>query len=215
MDPTVTTATPRVVHYYRALAETHGTPLFLVDCAVARRQVRRLRQALPGVGLFYAIKALPCGELLDSLAAVGAGFDIASSGEIDLLRDRGIGAMGTIHTHPVKRDIDIRTALRFGCTTFVVDNSDELAKFRRYGQRVGLLLRLAISSRDAAVDLSKKFGCAPGEALELLLQAKAWGLTVKGLSFHVGSQCRSSTGHVAALDCCHQLIQRARALGVG
>ena len=40
-----------------------------------------------------------------------------------------------IHTHPIKRDRDIRNALEFGVRTFVADNPDEVRKFKRYGEQ--------------------------------------------------------------------------------
>ena len=95
------------------------------------------------------------------LAREGAWFDLATNGEVDLVRDAGIPATRCIHTHPIKRDSDIRHALDFGVTTFVVDNPDEIAKFVARRGRVRLLLRIAFRSPQAIVDLSRKFGCEP------------------------------------------------------
>ena len=77
-----------------------------------------------------------------------------------------------IHTHPIKRDSDIRDALRFGVTTFVADNPDEIRKFVRYRKRAELLLRVCFRSPTAVCDLSKKFGCEPGAVLGLIEQAR-------------------------------------------
>ncbi len=76
------------------------------------------------------------------------------------MRRLGVAPERCIHTHPIKRDSDIRTALAFGVTHFVVDNADELRKFVRYRNRAALLIRLAFRS-DAVCDLSRKFGCEP------------------------------------------------------
>jgi ornithine decarboxylase len=193
---------------FRELTAEHGSPLLILDTQRVREQYYALRQALPGVELFYAVKSLHHPALLGLLAGMGAGFDLASSGEIELLRRLAVPARRTIHTHPVKRDKDIRDALRFGCTTFVVDNPDELLKFLPYKHRAGLLIRLSFRSQAAVVDLSKKFGCTVEEAAALIALAVKLGIHVKGLSFHVGSQCRNSEQQVKAIEHCNTLIRR-------
>lgn len=190
----------------RELVEQHGSPLLLLDCDKLADQYRQLSAALPGVGLYYAVKAFPHSAIVNTLSRLGARFDIASTGEINLLRKQKVNPRNTIHTHPIKKDKDIKDALRFGCSTFVVDNHAEISKFRKYAHRVGLLLRVAFRSPDCAVDLSKKFGCSPEEVPALLKHASELGLHVKGLSFHVGSQSTSPSTHVAAIEACSRLI---------
>jgi ornithine decarboxylase len=107
---------------FRELVEQYGSPLLVLDCNVLRAGYRALQDALPGVDLFYAIKSLPERAALAALAAEGANFDIATSGEIELLRSIGADPAATIHTHPIKRDQDIRDALDFGTTIFVADS---------------------------------------------------------------------------------------------
>ena len=201
-------------HDWQDLARTHGTPLLVLDCDQLRLQYRKLSQALPDVALHYAIKALPDAAAVATLAAEGCGFDIATRGEIDLLAELGIEPRSTVHTHPVKRDADIRSALRFGCTTFVADNLDELAKLVPYRHRVAVLVRAGFPNPTARVDLSRKFGCAIGELPALLDAADRLGLHVKGISFHVGSQVDGPGAHVDAIRQCAPLfaVRRAGAL---
>jgi len=192
---------------YRKLVEQYGSPLLVLDCNVLRGGYRALREALPGVGLFYAIKSLPERAALAALAAEGANFDIATSGEIELLRSIGADPAATIHTHPIKRDRDIRDALDFGCTTFVVDNIDELAKFETYRSVAQILLRVSLRGKEVKSDLSRKFGCDLRDVPWMLTQAAALGIEVVGLSFHVGSQSANSDAHVAAVRALHSLHQ--------
>ncbi|HLF31680.1 MAG TPA: type III PLP-dependent enzyme [Xanthomonadales bacterium] len=187
---------------WRQLAERHGSPLLVLDCDVLRQSYRELKHALPGVDFYYAIKSLPATAALQTLAGEGAGFDVATSGELELLRDIDAAPLATIHTHPVKRDQDIRDALKFGCSTFVVDNRDELLKFRAFAGQVELLLRVSFRGKDAKVDLSRKFGCGLQHIQHLLNAAAALGICIKGLSFHVGSQSLSSAAHVNAINAC-------------
>lgn len=188
------------------LTKKHETPLLLVDCAQLETQVASLRQALPDVDLFYAIKAFPDAIIIQQLDALGVGFDLASSGEIELVRQHHINPRNTIHTHPVKKHSDIRHALRFGCTTFVVDNEEEIKKFSTYRHRVGLLLRISFRNPDAAIDLSKKFGCDLEQVEKLLKVSTDHGIRIKGFSFHVGSQCKTSATHVQAIEQCVSLF---------
>jgi ornithine decarboxylase len=192
--------------FYQQMVQQHGSPLLILDCDQLVQQYNALSNALPDVQLFYAIKALPHPAAIQTLDTLGAGFDIATSGEIELLRQQGGRARQTIHTHPIKRDADIRHALRFGCTTFVIDNVWELEKFVHYRHRVGLLVRVSFPNPNTPIDLSRKFGCREDEASILIQKAQSLGLHVKGLSFHAGSQCPDSGNHVHAIEQCGKII---------
>ncbi|MDH4259178.1 MAG: type III PLP-dependent enzyme [Gammaproteobacteria bacterium] len=191
-----------------------GSPLLFIDCNIIRRQYRTLAAALPGVELHYALKPQPHATVVKVLAAEGAWFDLATNGEVDLVRTAGIAPDRCIHTHPIKRDQDIRRALDYGITTFVFDNPDEIFKFTPYRERVRLLLRLAYRSTDAMVDLSRKFGCDPEAAIALVATAARAGVTVSGLTFHVGSQVGTADAHARAIEVCGVLISEAVAHGL-
>lgn len=194
----------------RRLVARHGTPLLVVDCETIRRQYRRLAAALPGVDLHYALKPLPCAEVVATLRSLGAGFDVATTGEIALVRSQRVAAGRCIHTHPIKHDRDIAAALRFGIRRFVVDNPDEIAKFVRYRRRAELLIRVSFRSPTAVVDLSRKFGCEPAAVRPMLALASSLGLRVRGLSFHVGSQVADPSKYVEAIDACREIMVQAR-----
>src|SRR5450631_3096120 len=153
------------------LVQRYGSPLFLIDAERVRRQYRRLAAALPPVDLHYALKPLPHAAVIQTLRDEGACFDLATNGEVDLVERLGVTPDRCIHTHPIKRDSDIRTALEYGVGRFVIDNPDELRKFVKYRSRVSLLIRVSFRSRDAVCDLSKKFGCAPEGVADLLALA--------------------------------------------
>jgi ornithine decarboxylase len=192
--------------YYQSLVKRYGSPLLVVSKSKLLEQFYTLQKFLPGVELYYAIKAFPHPEIIRLLAEAGCHFDVASEGEIDLLKPLQVSGRRTIHTHPIKKDKDIRAALRGGSTTFVVDNIDELKKLIPYRNRTGLLLRVSFRSESATVDLSRKFGCAPAQVVEIVAQAQELGVHIRGLSFHVGSQCANSDMHVSAIRQCADLI---------
>ena len=199
---------------FKALIAQHGSPLLLLDCAVVRRQYKSLQAALPGVGLFYALKPLPHPAVVAELRDLGGCFDVATSGEIKLVKAAGVAPERCVHTHPIKTDAEIRAALRFGIRTFVVDNPDELRKFRKYRTRAQVLLRLSFRDPTAVVDLSRKFGCEPAAVVPMLELAQSLGVTVRGLSFHVGSQVAEPKKYVEAIGVCAELITQAGASGL-
>jgi ornithine decarboxylase len=197
-----------------ALTAIHGTPLLVVDCSQIRRNYQSLQAALPGVALHYAVKALPEAAVLDTLRDEGSNFDVASISEIEVLLKQGVLPDRMIHTHPIKTPSEIQAAIGYGCRTFVFDNVDELRKFQPFRDRLQLILRIGFRNAYATVDLSKKFGAPPGDALGLLELARRLGLRTIGLSFHVGSQCTNSHGHVAAIETCKELLAAAHDAGL-
>ncbi len=195
------------------LVKRYGSPLFVIDAERVRAQYRRLAGALPNVVLHYALKPLPHASVIQTFRDEGACFDLATNGEVDLVERLGVAPERCIHTHPIKRDSDIRTALAYGVDRFVVDNPDELRKFVKYRNRTSLLLRVSFRSPDAVCDLSKKFGCAPGAVADLLALAAELRIKVEGLSFHVGSQSLGSGMHVQAIEICRELMRAAAQSG--
>ena len=214
METDLRLGTPYTAESLEALVARFGSPLFVIDCGVIRRQYHALAAALPGVDLHYALKPLPDTTVVQVLAREGSWFDLATNGEVDLVRMAGIPAQRCIHTHPIKRDPDIRHALDYGVTTFVVDNPDELAKFAKYRDRARLLLRVSFRNPQAVIDLSRKFGCDADAAIGLVEHATRGGLRITGLSFHVGSQVGSPDKYVEAIDTCGGIIADASKRGL-
>ena len=194
----------------RRLVREFGSPLLILDCERVRVQFRKLRKALPQVDLYYALKPLPHPAVVGTVLAEGGYLDLATTGEVQLAQRLGVAPGRCIHTHPIKRPEDIANALEFGVRTFVADNPDELRKFTRVAREVELLLRVSFRSPGAMCDLSRKFGCDPEDLLPLARLAADLGISVRGLSFHVGSQTPDATKHVEALGACTRLMAAAR-----
>ena len=208
VDPFTSTEVARLVASF-------GSPLLVLDCERVRGQYRRLAAALPGVDLHYALKPLPAPPVVAALRDLGASFDLATSGEIDVVRGLGIAPERCIHTHPIKRDRDIRDALEYGVTTFVADNPDEIRKFTKFRDRATLLLRVSFRSPNAIVDLSRKFGCEAEDVPALLKLGSDLGVRIRGLSFHVGSQASDPAKYVEAIRVCRKLLAGGTREGVG
>ena len=194
----------------RRLVREFGSPLLILDCGRVRLQYRKLRKALPHVDLHYALKPLPHPAVVRTVIEEGGFLDLATSGEVQLVKRLGVSPDRCIHTHPIKRPADIANALEFGVRIFVADNPDEVRKFARHRDEAQLLLRVSFRSPGAVVDLSRKFGCDPEGVLELARIAAGLGIGVRGLSFHVGSQTADATKQVEALGACARLMAAAR-----
>ena len=195
------------------LVARYGSPLFVIDVERVRGQYRRLAAALPCVDLYYALKPLPHSSVINALHAEGAFFDLATNGEVELVRRLKVAPGRCIHTHPIKRDSDIRTALAYGVDRFVIDNPDELRKFAKYRNRSSLLIRVAFSSPEARCDLSRKFGCEPEAVAGLFQLAAELRIKIDGLSFHVGSQAAGPAMFVEAIARCSDLMRLAAPMG--
>ena len=201
--------------HIKRLAAEFGSPLLVLDCARVREQYRRLQRALPDVVLHYALKPLPHRAVVQTVLEAGGSLDLATTGEVQLVQQLGVDPARCLHTHPIKRDVDIRNAVAFGLSTFIADNPDEVRKLAAYRTRIKLLLRVSFRSPGAVCDLSRKFGCDPEDAVELAQLAAKLGLDVRGFAFHVGSQAADALKHVEAIESCAQLLAAARRRRLG
>src|SRR5204863_1830978 len=93
------------------------------------------------------------------------------------------------------------------------DNLTELKKIKEFAPHAGVVLRLRVPNTGSMVELSSKFGCDAGEAVDLIQAAFAMGLVVEGLSFHVGSQCTNFENFVQALNISAAVMDEAKSRG--
>jgi len=138
--------------------------------------------------VFYAVKANPAPEVVGALKDLGSSFDVASRNEIDLCLGRGIAADNISYGNTIKKERDIAYAYEKGVRLFAFDSLPELEKLSRVAPGARVFCRILVECTGADWPLSRKFGCAPEMAVELLRQARGMGLDPYGVSFHVGSQ---------------------------
>ena len=205
-----------------AQARKHGTPVVVIDHAVIRRNYSSFRRHLPRLQAYYAVKANPAPEILRTLHKAGASFDVASLPEF-LLVHRNIEHLPAkerqdfiwdkiIYANPIKPKETLEALDQYK-PLLTYDNIEELRKIRRYAPHAGLVLRLRVPNTGSMVELSSKFGCDSGEAVDLIVEAFRAGLVVEGLSFHVGSQCTNFDNFVQALNIAAAVRQEALARG--
>jgi ornithine decarboxylase len=196
------------------LAATVPTPFLVLAPSRIQQNIRTLRRCLPGVELYYAMKSNPDPELLALLNGLVDGIDVASYPEVLLAAAAGFTPERLFHSHPIKKESDIGTCARHGVQWFTFDNPDEIPKLRGHAPDARVLLRLAIKNDSCVVDLGAKYGARPEEALALILEARAAGVNVCGIAFHVGSQSSDPAIYLTALKVVRQLFDDAAAAGV-
>jgi ornithine decarboxylase len=204
-------ATPNFIDLIRA----SNTPLLVYQPAEVSHRYQLLKTALPYVHHHFAIKSLPIAPVITTIQYLDGYFDIATNGEIDLLRKAQVAPDRCIHTHPIKRIQDINYALEYGVNHFVVENPAEIRKFKGLGTQVVLILRVAFENNLATCNLSAKFGCAQEDCRSLIQLAQSLDLTIGGISFHVGSQMPSSKIHQEAIEWANELYLDLEEEGVG
>jgi ornithine decarboxylase len=198
----------------RELAAVHGTPLICVSRSAVRRNYEALVNGLPGVEFYYAAKSNPDATILRTLRESGCQIDVCSVGELHAALEAGFTPNQMLHTHPCKTLANLKTCYDAGLRWFVYDNRTELHKLRQHTPDVTLLLRVAMSSASSLINLSAKFGCAPSEAVDLLLEAKSLGMKVNGLEFHVGSQTTSPDDYDIAFGRIRRIYDAAADAGI-
>lgn len=206
----------------KRLARQHGTPLFVVDHAILRKNLATFRQQLPRVQPYFAVKANSLPEIVRTFYRAGASFDVASIAEfrtvVDNIKDwppkkqQDFIWDKIIYANPIK---DKRTLEELNPYKPLVtyDNLAEVHKIRQYAPDAGLILRLSVPNTGSVVELASKFGAPPGEAVNLIEAAAAAGLTVEGLSFHVGSQCTNFQNYIQALALADSVMKEAWSRG--
>jgi ornithine decarboxylase len=206
----------------QAIARQHGTPVVVIDHDLIRGNYAAFRKHLPKVQAYYAVKANPAPEIVRTLFRAGASFDVASLPEFMLVYEniKHLPAQERqdfiwdkiVYANPIKPKETLEALDQYKpLVTF--DNLEELRKVRRYAPHAGLALRLRVPNTGSMVELSSKFGCDPGQAVDLISEAFRIGLVVEGVSFHVGSQCTNFENFVQALNMSAAVMREAQARG--
>lgn len=179
------------------VAAAGGTPLFVYAADRVRQRVARLRAALPGrVALHYAVKANPYGPLLDLMDTLVDGFDIASGGELALVKAAGIDLAAVSFAGPGKRDEELEAAIACG-VTLNCESEGEAERALAIGERLGRIPRIAVrvnpdfDLKGSGMKMgggAKPFGVDAGRVPALVRRIVAAGADWRGFHIFAGSQ---------------------------
>ena len=160
----------------------------MLDLDVVRDNYLGFAKTLPDTKVFYAVKANPAPEILRLLASLGSCFDVASNGEIDMVLAAGATPERISYGNTIKKESEIAYAFSKGITLYAVDCEAEVEKVAKNAPGSRVICRIHCDGTGAEWPLSRKFGCEPDYATDILEQAHRQGLIAHGISFHVGSQ---------------------------
>lgn len=190
------------------------TPLLVIDCEQICQNVRTIRQALPGVLVYYALKCNPDVEIVHTLADMGVGFEIASLQEAQFLQQLHVPPSQIVCYHTIKSPQFLQFLHAHHIDIMAVDSVEELYKIAEYAPNSRIVARVEVPNTGSVVDLSGKFGIAPEAAPELFRQALALGLRPYGLTMHVGSQCIQLQAWEKAVQICLAAWLETRRQGI-
>ncbi len=163
-------------------------PCVVVDLDVVRDNYLAFARALADTRVFYAVKANPAPEILALLTQLGSSFDVASVSETHAVLAAGCTPDRISYGNTIKKEREIAAAFRLGVTLFAADCEAEVEKIARAAPGARVICRIHCDGTGAEWPLSRKFGCEPEFAADILDHAHKLGLAPHGISFHVGSQ---------------------------
>ena len=169
-------------------ARQNDGPCLVLDIDVVRDNYLAFAKALPDTRVFYAVKANPAPEVLKLLVELGSCFDVASIHETETVLAAGCTPDRISYGNTIKKESEIETAHRLGITMFAIDCEAEIEKVARAAPGARVICRIHCDGSGSEWPLSRKFGCEPAYAVDILELAHKRGLVPYGISFHVGSQ---------------------------
>lgn len=201
-------------HVRDALKQGYSKPFLLIDTDIVRAKVRRFKAAMPRVHPHYAVKANPDPRVLKTLIEEGAGFEIASIAELDLLLKLKVPAAEVYYSNPVKSSDSIRYAVGKGVEWFALDSVEELRKLAGIKADAKLYVRIEAPNVGSDWPLAGKFGMKAAEVDAIVAEAVALKADLAGVTFHVGSQCRNPENWRAGIQGAKRVFKKMRLAGL-
>ena len=187
-------------------------PVYCIRPNSIKKSTKFFKKNFPGKVL-YAVKTNPNEKIIKQIISNGIqDFDVASLNEIKLIR-KITSEVNLYFMHTVKSKESIASAYYdYGVKNFALDNKDELRKIleaTNQAKDLNLFVRIAISNEHAEIDLSRKFGALPSEALGLVRLCKEHSKKL-GISFHVGSQCMHKISYTKGIQEIGNIIKKTK-----
>ncbi|MCR4379118.1 MAG: diaminopimelate decarboxylase [Rhodospirillales bacterium] len=183
------------------IADEVGTPFYVYSTATLTRHFNVFADALRGMNALvcYAVKANSNQAVIRTLAALGAGADVVSGGELARALKAGIKPHKIVFSGVGKTEAEITAALNAGIKQLNVESEPELERISAIAQRLGLIAAVALRVNpdvDAGTHekittgrKENKFGIEWTRAHEVYKKAAALpGIKAQGLAIHIGSQ---------------------------
>ena len=201
--------------------ETYGSPLYVYSQTDIENNWREFDQAFgshPHL-VCYAVKANSNLAVLNTLAKIGAGFDIVSEGELERVLAAGGQANRCVFSGVAKTAREIKRALEVGVRCFNVESASELDRIESVAQLLNTKAPISIRVNPNVDAMThpyistglkeNKFGVDIDDAISLYQQANnSEYLNVQGLDCHIGSQLTEVSPFLDALDKVLELVDQ-------
>ncbi|WP_050906333.1 diaminopimelate decarboxylase [Vibrio campbellii] len=211
----------------QALAEQHGTPLYVYSRATLERHWNAFDSAVgqhPHL-VCYAVKANSNLGVLNALARLGSGFDIVSGGELERVIAAGGDAKKVVFSGVGKTPVEMKRALELGIKCFNVESEPELERLNKVAGELGVVAPISLRINpdvDAKTHpyistglRDNKFGIAFDRAPAVYKFAQSLpNLNVQGIDCHIGSQLTEIEPFIDATDRLLALIDDLTAQGI-
>jgi len=209
------------------IARRAGTPVYVYNAEVIRRQYQRLDLALAAVPhhICFAVKANSTLAVLRVFRDLGAGADIVSGGELQRVLAAGFPAEQIVFSGVGKSPAELEAALRAGVGHIHLESADELARLGALAERRGKAVAVGIRvNPDVTADTHPfiatgqggiKFGVPVDQVLDLARAVHAHSrLTLDSLAMHIGSQILDTSPYLEGVTKLVGLVQELRAAGI-
>lgn len=205
---------PAALHPDVLTALPGPTPFLAGDLSTVAQRYAGLTTELPDVACFYAVKCNISDRIIRTLAELGSSFEVASWGELEQPIAQGIDPAEVLYSNTVKPASHIVKTFEAGLWRYAFDTEGELYKIARHAPGAAVYIRLRVDDSSSVFPLSRKFGTEASTARDLLLLARELGLVPYGVTFHVGSQCRSPRAWRQAIAAAGRLMRRLEGDGL-
>jgi diaminopimelate decarboxylase len=208
-----------------ALAEKVGTPFYCYSSATLERHYRVFADAFPkGTLIAYSVKANGNLGVLRTLAALGAGADVVSGGELKKALKAGVPANRIVFSGVGKTRAEMKLGLENGIHQFNVESEPELIALndvaKSLGKRAPITIRInpdvdaKTHAKITTGTSENKFGIPWSRAREAYkLAASLPSLQIVGVDMHIGSQITELSPFEAAFARVADLVKTLRADG--
>ena len=184
-----------------ALAEKHGTPLYIYSQQTLDDHFQKLDAALRPLDhrICFAVKSNSNLAVLRVLANLGAGFDIVSQGELRRVIAAGGSAQSCVFAGVGKTEQEIEFALRRNIYSFTAESRAELDRISRVAVRIKKIASVAVRinpnvdahthAKITTGTYQNKFGIQLEEVEAIYARAsRLSNLRLRGIQMHIGSQ---------------------------
>lgn len=181
----------------RLAARIGQTPFYAYDRQALTQRVRQLREAMPAeLKIHYAMKANPMPAVVQHMAGLVDGFDLASAGEMKVALDTTMSAEHISFAGPGKRPGELSQAIAAD-VTINIESPYELETIAQQCQFLGMNAKVAVRI-NPAFELkasgmkmgggAKQFGIDEEQVPVVLQRIKTLGLQFQGFHIYSGSQ---------------------------